>query len=146
MAEIKVNNEELEREIKKMIAKLEAAHEDIVEECVGIVDVVTDKLLEESVKRAPIDEGMLEKSHEKTVEKTFILKDIVGRVFIPANSPASDYALYMHEGDYNLGEHSQRKNAVQDEEVGPKFLERALNENEKAFRTYISKKLKEMLT
>ncbi len=42
-----------------------------------------------------------------------------------------DYALEMHEGEYDLGERSQEKARNLGVEVGPKYLERALEELEK---------------
>ncbi|RPI71360.1 MAG: hypothetical protein EHM45_23675 [Desulfobacteraceae bacterium] len=48
----------------------------------------------------------------------------------------------MHEFDYKLGEHSQAKQAASDVDVGRKYLERALLENEKEFGEFIFGKLK----
>jgi hypothetical protein len=53
---------------------------------------------------------------------------------------ASDYAIAMHEWDYELGEQSQRKEAASGVTVGQKYLERALSENEKAFGRFIYRK------
>lgn len=142
---IKLNSREFDREIKKIVERLDGAGNDIVDGCYRIVDDVTDKLMEESIRRCPVDEAMLEASHEKSVKKTPIVKDIVGRVFIPANSPAADYAVYMHEWTYNLGPRSAEKQAGSSVTVGRKFLERALDENARAFGLYIIKKLKELL-
>jgi hypothetical protein len=111
-----------------------------------VVTVTTDKLMEESMKRAPVDEGMLEASHEREVTQGETADETVGYVYIPSNAPASDYAMYMHENEYNLGERSQRK---QDDNpnviVGRKYLERALNDNVKAFGLYIVKKFRELI-
>jgi len=40
-----------------------------------------------------------------------------------------DYAMEMHEGIYNLGPKSQKKDAMVDVGVGAKYLERAIEDN-----------------
>ena len=111
-----------------------------------IVKTLTDKLEAESVKRAPIDEGNLQHSHQKALVKEaegggFGSYRWAGYVFIPANSPAADYALAMHEGEYKLGEVSRQKQAGQPEVVGRKFLERALHENMTKWQAYVVRRL-----
>lgn len=102
---------------------------------------VTDKMLEESVKRSPIDEGFLEKSHERRLD----YKNMEGIVYIASNSPAGDYALYMHEGTYKLGPRSLAKQAGVPVIVGRKFMERAYTENRKALSDYIRNSMKEIV-
>jgi len=75
----------------------------------------------------PIDEGFLVASEKTEVVQT--LTGPVGHIYIPVNSPASDYAIPMHEWSYNLGKGSLTKQAGQKEVVGRKYLERALTEN-----------------
>ncbi len=60
---------------------------------------------------------------------------------MPANSPASDYAMVMHAGEYNLGPASAQKQAASDVTVGRKFLERAATENEEALKALIKVKI-----
>ncbi len=134
------------KQIRKMTDRLIAVDKDVVEKSYKIIDVVTDKLMDESIKRSPVDEGFLEKSHEKKVFKSLILKNIHGYVFIPVNSPASDYAMFMHELSYRLGLRSQNKQTDNPLiKVGRKYLERALTENERAYALYILKELEEFL-
>ena len=105
-----------------------------------VLKEVTDKLLEESVKRSPIDKGFLEKSHERVLD----YNNMEGVVFIASNSPAGDYALYMHEGTYKLGPRSLVKQAGVTVIVGRKFMERAYSENRHVLGKYIKDRTKEI--
>lgn len=143
---ISFNAKEFNSQINDIHKKLDESDKDVLDEATNIITTVTDKLEEESVKRAPVDEGFLEKSHQKKVEKAGFFKKIIGRVFIPANSPAADYAMYMHEMEYKLGPRSQAKqDADPTVKVGRKYLERAMKDNERGFGLYIVRKLKELL-
>jgi hypothetical protein len=132
-----------QKDINRAISECIKAGRNVTEKGEQIVTVVCDKLLDESVKRSPVDEGFLEESHERLVKKSQTLHNIKGYVFIPSNAPASDYALYMHENIYNLGKRSQEKQASVDVTVGRKYLERALDENARAFGLYIIKEFRE---
>lgn len=143
---IKFNAEEFRRDVDKVVKKLEKiSHEVAHETAIDIITNCTNQLLQESVNRTPIDEGFLIASQVTKVEHGASAKAVTGSVYIPANSPASNYALPLHEGHYNLGEKSQQKQSESTVAVGRKFLERALYENIDEFRTYILKKLKEKL-
>lgn len=107
-----------------------------------IVEDVTEKLQEETIKRVPIDEGHLLQSIDKAVEKSALASEITGHVFVPENAPAKDYALYMHELEYNLGRASLQKQAGQTERVGRKYMERAFEENKRAYELYIISELR----
>jgi len=143
--ELKLDMAVFSKSVSELVKKAEELAGDKVHEAgLEIVTTLTDKTLAESVKRAPIDEGMLQASHERTIEDGGTFGTIEGAVFIPANSPASDYALYMHEGHYKLGPASARKQATQKEIVGRKYLERALNDNINRFRVYILRRLRKV--
>jgi hypothetical protein len=107
-----------------------------------IIDDVTDNLQAETIKRVPIDKGLLQQSIDKTVEHNTFASEITGHVFVPANAPAKDYALYMHELEYNLGAASLQKQAGQPEKVGRKYMERAFEENKRAYELYIVSELR----
>ena len=74
----------------------------------------------EGRRRAPYMEGNLERAI------TFQVGDGFVKVFVPVNSPAGRYAEQKHNGRYNLGARSKAKGP----QVGPKFLTRAITENE----------------
>ena len=48
-------------------------------------------------------------------------------VGVPSNSPAGDYANRMHNKKYNLGVGSRAAQRLGGEDVGPKFLDRAVD-------------------
>ncbi|WP_161598310.1 HK97-gp10 family putative phage morphogenesis protein [Pseudodesulfovibrio senegalensis] len=97
----------------------------------------------ESVKRSPIDEGHLQSSHRHKVEQNG--SDTTAIVYIPTNSPASDYAIYMHEGTYTLGPTSLQKQGSVGVRVGKKYMERALLEEEDKIIATIVRELKRNL-
>ena len=63
--------------------------------------------VQESALRAPVDEGMLTESIEKTLGRDADGPAVAIR--IPNNSPAAPYTLRMHEDEYELGEKSLAK-------------------------------------
>ena len=136
----------MRQQIRQMIERAESAGKDVDNEAEKIVATITHKLEEETVKRMPVDEAMLEKSIRSKVEKGGKVHNTEGVVWIPANSPAKDYAMYMHELHYNLGQRSRLKQTtLPGITVGRKYMERAMDENTRAFSLYIIKKLKELI-
>lgn len=92
------------------------------------------EILEESKAGAPIDEGNLEDAHQLAVtrlSKDNIEIEIVVGGYVGGRD-VDDYAWVMHEADYNLGPLSLIKNQSSFVFVGPKFLERAVDNNEEA--------------
>lgn len=143
--EVKFDSAEWSKTTADCVAKLRAIGSGFPAIAKPIVRAVIDKLHDESTKRMPIDEGFLVASEQTSVNETLGGK-VEGHVFIPANSPASDYALPMHEHHYNLGIGSLAKQAGQKELVGRKYMERAFVENKAKFETYIQLKIKEYLS
>jgi hypothetical protein len=132
-------------DIEKMIRRLYKAEEDAFEKCVDIMRVLVEKLKAEAIKRVPVDLGGLEKSFSTKIIEAAAKDSVIGEVYIAANAMAADYALYMHEMQYELGPRSRDKQNASDVDVGRKYLERALDENQKAFGLYVYKKLKQYL-
>lgn len=114
------------------------------QEIQAVMQTVADAALEESVKRAPIDEGFLQHSLTDRVETNG--NNISAVVFVPANSPASDYAIPMHEDDYQLGKVSRQKQAKQSVRVGRKYLERAFGEERAKLAKLLIEGLKRLFT
>jgi hypothetical protein len=109
------------------------------------MDIAGDTLCQEAAKRTPILTGQLTASFNKKIEGSGLQWTAI--VYIPTNSPASDYALYMHEGHYKLGEVSKQKQLSNpDVVVGRKYLERAFSENKdlivKIIRNQVAEALK----
>ena len=84
------------------------------------------KLVTKTAKRyAPRESSNLEDDITYEVKKNQI------RFVVPRNSPAGDYAYWLHEGRYKLGRKSRAKGSG----VGRKFIQRAIDDNE---RTIVS--------
>ena len=82
-----------------------------------------------------------EKSHKRKV----VVKDdkITGYVYVEENGPAGDYILWLHEGLYDLGEISLRKQGSQSKVVGRKFMERMFEEDLPLLLKWRAKKIKD---
>lgn len=84
-------------------------------------------LVLEVKKRTPVREGHLTASITGDVVQNE--KSWAATVFVPLNSPAAPYAVWLHEGQYNLGENSAAKQDKTGCVVGPKYITRAIEEN-----------------
>ena len=91
-------------------------------------------------KRTPVDEGHLTASI--TNETVVYEKSHAAVVYVPSNSPASEYAIAMHENNYNIGPDSQMKQAKTGKTVGKKYISRALDENHDRIVKLIKRELK----
>jgi len=115
-----------------LILRLERAEERTSPARLAMLRRLAKRVMESSQKMCPVDKHNLEDAHhlvEHYGDRNRIEIDVeVGGVVDGVDVDA--YATYMHEGEYNLGPQSQLKQAVTGEEVGPKFLERALIEHE----------------
>ncbi len=88
---------------------------------------VKNLLVLEVKKRTPVKEGNLTGSITGNVEE--YKSSFAATVFVPVNSPAAVYAIWLHEGDYQPGENSLAKQAKTGCEVGPKYITRAIEDN-----------------
>jgi hypothetical protein len=78
---------------------------------------------------APVDEGNLEEAHAvDTVTKPSRVTTTISVGGIVDGVDVGDYVGFTHEGDYNLGPLSRAKAQASGQPVGPKYLERALDE------------------
>lgn len=62
-------------------------------------------------------------------------------IFVPLNSEAGDYAEFIHDEEYELGTGSEAKGG----EVGPKYIERAIEDNEHKIRAKIEGAVKKFI-
>lgn len=86
-------------------------------------------LSKESQRRAPILKGDLEASHRVILTRRQL--DSMSVTVQVGDAKTEKYIDFIHESSYNLGPLSQRKAAADTSVVvGPKFLERALDEIE----------------
>ena len=125
LAELRAN---IERAIKENAANVEKA-----------VSQIGDVALLESTKRAPIDEGHLTASLQKRMGRDEDGLSVA--VMIPNNSPAAQYALPMHEGNYQPGEKSLKKQTRAGVQVGRKFITRGVDAGRGKYKLIIKKLL-----
>ena len=101
----------------------------------GALREAADEIIERARNYAPVDEENLEDAIDY-LEEDDPLHVVVG---VDMNHPGtrsptvSGYAEKMHEGDYQLGKRSQDKQAALGVMVGPKYLERAVDEVKEKF-------------
>lgn len=132
---IKIDDRVLKRVEKNVLKALRRG----VEDCI-------DDLIQTSSGAAPHWKGVLEGSHSHEI--TAKNSSVEGTVEYAVFENGFNYALYMHEGTYNLGPNSLAKPGGQSRlsgkhyDVGPKFLERPLQGDKEAYRDHIEKLLK----
>lgn len=108
-----------------------------------------DRIVATAKKMAPVDEHNLEEAIVKQVgyedKRRRLAIDIV--VLPSVNGVrVEDYAAYMHNGEYNLGEKSQAKQAGQPEKVGPGFVDRAADREQERLRNVMVAAMKESVS
>lgn len=133
-----------ERTVIAFITKLRAIDFKLQNETlVKLMRSLCQHIKEETKKRCPVDEGHLEKDiHYRTKKGNH---SVQGMVYVDMAGESRDYALKMHEDDYNLGEKSRLKESLHGVEVGRKYLERALLENKDEIEVEIIKTLREFI-
>lgn len=90
-------------------------------------------------KRTPVDEGHLTASiTNETVEYR---KSSAMVIYVPSNAPSAEYAIAMHENEYNLGADSLKKQEKTGKKVGKKYITRALDENRERIVKIIKKEM-----
>ena len=90
--------------------------------------------------RTPVDEGNL--TADIAMRVVEYQRSMATVLFIPSNAPSSQYAIRMHEGQYNLGENSQEKQRKVNVIVGRKFITRAIDDNRTTIKEIIKSNLK----
>ena len=90
--------------------------------------------------RTPVDNGNL--TADIAMEVVPFKKSLATVLYIPSNAPSSQYAIPMHEGNYDLGENSREKQRKVNVMVGRKFITRAIDENRATIKEIIKSNLK----
>lgn len=104
-------------------------------QAVAAMRAIRNYCVKETKRRTPLKEGFLTASVTGDVE-TFE-KSYAATVYIPVNSPASHYAVKMHETEYNLGPNSLAKQQKVGVVVGPKYITRAILDNKESINKII---------
>jgi hypothetical protein len=110
----------------------------------GIQDSVDD-LKRIAVDIAPIDSSDLRRSGHATVTET--PTNIIGEVSFSAVDTTGgqhfNYAIWIHEGEYNLGPLSAAAPGTDGYEVGNKYLERPLKGEAEKYVRWIAEEIEE---
>lgn len=105
--------------------RLHRAMRDHRREVMQTLAEIGDIALSETVDRTPIDESTLTQDVEKAIEQEGSEFAVIIRV--PMNAPSSQYAIPMHENDYNLGPGSLKKQKKVGKEVGHGYMKRGVD-------------------
>jgi len=128
-------------DLLRMETNLKPALKRAVEDCV-------DDLVRVSSEIAPHDKGILDKSSAKEI----LVSDTEAKATVDYSVRETysggnyNYAIKMHEGDYNLGPGSQAKPGAEGMSgrhynVGNKYLERPLEGEKEAYTNHIKEEL-----
>jgi hypothetical protein len=139
---VKINNHTIKKAVHKAVEE-------------AIYDV-SDDLVRTSSETTPHDKGILEQSFGRSVawkNRNEIVAVVDYSVKEENGQNGFNYALWIHEGDYNLGENSQKKAQAgggvgmsgQSYAVGNKYLTRVLYGEEETYKEYIQKKINESI-
>jgi hypothetical protein len=108
----------------------------------GVQDSVDD-LKRIAVDIAPVDSTDLRRSGHAKVTQS--LNEIIGEVGFRAEDNSSgrpyNYAIWIHEGDYNLGPQSAAAPGTDGYEVGNKYLERPLKGEANKYMRWIAQEI-----
>ena len=105
-----------------------------------LMRAVRDTIVKAAKDRVPFDKGILMASITGDVVQN--KKSYAATCYVPSNSPAASYAVWIHEGDYNLGEGSLEHQAKTGCTVGPRFITRGIEDNIYKIEEDIKKALK----
>ncbi len=118
------------------------------QQAIKAMRAIRDTLIRETRKRVPFREGTLHISITGDVEE--YEKSLAATVYVPVNAPnkvsgedqSMSYAVWMHEGEYDLGPGSVAHQARTGEKVGPKYITRAITESSQKIIDHLTKAMK----
>ncbi|MEG0062979.1 MAG: HK97 gp10 family phage protein [Pseudomonas sp.] len=135
--------------LKGVMARISRSEKRVMDGSLSALRAMAELVATEARLNAPVDTGELENAISTIEDRTRNSKGQFGQVTIRVGVDTSklkledhkgyDYSIPMHEGTYNLGPKSQAKQDAQGNIVGPKYLERALRDNEKKVKDSVAK-------
>jgi hypothetical protein len=135
----------LEFDFASVVANMEAATLRVRQAAKDGVQDSVDDLKRIAVDIAPIDSSDLRRSGHATVTET--PNNIVGEVSFSAVDTTGgqhfNYAIWIHEGEYNLGPLSAAAPGTDGYEVGNKYLERPLKGEAEKYVRWIAEEVEE---
>lgn len=117
---------------------LDRTEDRVVKHSIEWLELAGKIVANEARMRAPVDTHDLEKAIKANQDaeisgmnrrKTISVYVDLDALDLEGKHEGFDYATEMHEGVYKLGPKSQLKDSMTDRGVGPKYLERALEDN-----------------
>lgn len=129
---IRIETEPLERQFRNFAREFPPVALDLFKK------ELYDKVVEvqnTASQMAPHDTGFLEGSW-KILKGNTESKAVRGRELKLDIVFDADYAVFMHEFDYELGPGSERKDAASPFKVGPGYAERAVEEKKNIFKSW----------
>jgi hypothetical protein len=135
----------LEFDFASVVANMEAATLRVRQAAkLGVQDSVDD-LKRIAVDIAPIDSSDLRRSGHATVTETST--NIIGEVSFSAVDTTGgqhfNYAIWIHEGEYNLGPLSAAAPGTDGYEIGNKYLERPLKGEAEKYVRWIAEEVED---
>jgi hypothetical protein len=133
----------LEFDFAGVVANMEAATRRVKQAARDGVQDSVDDLKRIAVDIAPIDSADLRRSGHATVRQT--PTETVGEVSFSAVDDSGgrrfNYAIWTHEGEYNLGPQSAAAPGTDGYEVGNKYLERPLKGEAEKYMRWIAEEI-----
>ena len=117
-------------DIEGILARLQQVGEGAIKAVNDGMEAAMKKVQQEAIARAPVDTGDLENSIKIAnagLRKHWIVY-VDDSVFDASRIHDPDYAMIMHESEYNLGPKSAAKAQSNNKPVGRKYLEGAFHE------------------
>lgn len=131
----------MEFDFAGVVANMEAAAARVRQAARDGVQDSVDDLKRIAVDIAPIDSADLRRSGNAIVRQT--PNETVGEVSFSANDNGFNYAIWIHEGEYNLGPLSAQAPGTDGYEVGNKYLERPLKGEAEKYMRWIAEEIED---
>lgn len=111
----------------------------------GMVDAVNE-ITRIASEISPIFKGTLQRSHDEKIKQK--PGEIEATIAFSVREGKYNYAKWIHEGFYKLGERSRQKKGTvgwsgKHYDVGRKFLERPIKGEQEAIRRHLAKTIRE---
>lgn len=139
----KGKNFAIDMDVKELVKTLDLSDELVDETSALAVQDMTDELTRIASEIAPIDKGTLRIKHTQKVKKNLFTGMFEGHISFSVLEGDFNYALWIHEGAYELGEQSKASPGTQGwsgkhYDVGRKYLSRPLEGEREAFLEYFA--------
>jgi len=137
----------IEMDVTKLIKTLDLSDEAVDKASELAMNDMTDELTRVATESAPINKGILRMNSTRSVKKNGFTGNFEGRVAFSIYEGTFNYALWIHEGAYELGEESESAPGTtgwsgKHYDVGRKYLSRPLEGERQAFLDFYAEQMK----